>query len=392
VNLRIYTNGREDWRDAIRDAIADRCAQLGIPALPLLEHDPATWHPRSLVLYLSDGSQPWTQLDEQELSDHLAAGRSILPVVDTAVGGLDKKLPQVLWPINAFQCSNHKSWVPALVDDILSYLWLNRRTRKIFISYKRTDSAAVAHQLYMRFVELGYQVFLDDCSIDVGADFQREIKWWLNDADAVLVLGTSRLPNSPWVLEEIQFANLAKIELLAVTWPGAAPLPLRVVMEDQRVVLTGTDFEDRTLAEHQQRCHKQAIDKIVHKVQEQRIGLVTRRLRAIVPYVEAAAADAGFEVIRGDCLGDLLLKRRGAKEHYHLRVLPFRPTAEALYALRADAVLHADRPVAACVYPENDVTDARFLAMRWLTEEPRPNETPSRYRLLTVPIDLSVLP
>src|SRR5262249_18049481 len=105
-----------------------------------------------------------------------------------------------------------------------------RRVPKVFISYKRTDSAPIAGQLYDRFNHLGYETFLDEASVPRAADFQRELKWWLNDADLLVVLASPCFTLSKWCMEEVSFCQQRVIGVALIQWPeaiyeGAARIP-----------------------------------------------------------------------------------------------------------------------------------------------------------------------
>ena len=63
-------------------------------------------------------------------------------------------------------------------------------TKRIFISYRRDDTAPAAGRLYDRFSRLlgKKQVFLDVGAIDAGENFEEKISAELNKADVILVL------------------------------------------------------------------------------------------------------------------------------------------------------------------------------------------------------------
>ncbi len=62
--------------------------------------------------------------------------------------------------------------------------------KKVFISYRRTDTASAAGRLYDRFRGLlgDKNVFLDVGAIDAGEDFQAKIQRGIGGANAILVL------------------------------------------------------------------------------------------------------------------------------------------------------------------------------------------------------------
>ena len=65
---------------------------------------------------------------------------------------------------------------------------LLRENRKLFISYRRTDSSAVANQLFDAFVRNNYDVFLDTYSINPAKNFQEELHHRMTDCDVLIQL------------------------------------------------------------------------------------------------------------------------------------------------------------------------------------------------------------
>ncbi len=73
-------------------------------------------------------------------------------------------------------------------------------TKKVFISYRRSDTAPAAGRLYDRFCRLlgPRNVFLDVGAIDAGEDFEAKIRDEIGKATAILVLiGKSWMEHAP---------------------------------------------------------------------------------------------------------------------------------------------------------------------------------------------------
>ncbi len=381
--VRVYVNHLRPWYEAFVVAFQDQLQQLAIaPAqLPVYDNDPPNLPPRSVILYFSDGTQPPTEPDLVSLRQHLQAGRTVLPVLDTTANAT-AKLPAELHPYNAFPLGTAEQNYTGLVDEVLSRIWLNRTLRKLFISYKRSDSLAIARQLHTALTQRGYDVFLDEASIDYGTHFQQELLWWLNDADFMLVLASPNLESSPWVMEEIEFANFANVGLLALRWPQSGPTAvLSTLMPDQIYELTGlvgTGVADT------QTLVLDDVEAILHKIEEYRAQAIQRRLLALLPYLTTKLSAQGltFQPAAGS-LGDMVLPSTHPSGDSYIRVLPFRPTLDTLYDLGQELRALAAPPAQACLfYMENAPNDRRFLAFDWGLAPERAGETPSRYRLL----------
>jgi hypothetical protein len=218
MRIDIYDSPGSD-SDRYRDALKTQCAALGIQ---LDVGAPQAGTPATLTVVFANKASQWTSAQKQALQQLVSASALVLPVIET--GPDATYLPQAIGKINAFKKHDTgTAWADSLVDETLSMAWLNRRARKAFISYRRIDSAPIANQIFGRFSELGYEVFLDDATIERGVDFQHELKWWLNDADLLLALLSPRLTDSKWCAEELTFAQSHSIGIAALEWPSQLP-------------------------------------------------------------------------------------------------------------------------------------------------------------------------
>ena len=112
-----------------------------------------------------------------------------------------------------------------IVSIILEGFNLLRRQRKLFISYRRTDSRQVALQLFSFFEERNFDVFLDSHSIPRGIDFQNNLFHRMMDCDAVLLLDTKDFLGSAYCKEELEKAIANRIGILRIKWPDSINPP-----------------------------------------------------------------------------------------------------------------------------------------------------------------------
>ena len=124
---------------------------------------------------------------------------------------------------------------------ILELLGLMRRRRQLFISYKRTESAAVAQQFYHALDERSFDVFLDTFSVRPADPFQEQLWHRMADSDVVVLLYTASIQSSTWVQQEIERASGMKITVLQLIWPGVVRDPKTAFFEP--LYLESTDFE-----------------------------------------------------------------------------------------------------------------------------------------------------
>src|ERR1700761_4627659 len=293
-------------------AMKKQCENLGIT---LSAGAPQPSSPATLTLVFANDRSQWTVEQEDELKDLVSKRSLVLPVI--ANGPAAQYLSKAVGAINAFkkEDTGATAWVDSLVDETLSMAWLKRRARKVFISYRRVDSAPIARQIFDKFNALGYDVFLDDASIDRGVEFQRELKWWLNDADLLLALCSPRLGDSEWCMEELTFAQSHSIGIAAVEWPderyreadtnvapGVKHLPTRVLLDltmpDQRLSLAMDDFVEPELGGNvgaaRSACSvfegreisNEALERLVAFCARQRATSVRLRLNNLLPLVQ----------------------------------------------------------------------------------------------------------
>jgi hypothetical protein len=393
VRVEIYGNATDADVTRVMGELSSQCKLIGLQ----LDRTTPLGPGRYAQLYFVFGNKTrWSPTEQQELASLVQSGQAILPVIDDAAAA--SSLPSAVAQINAFKKSDAgTAWVDSLVDEALGIAWLARRTRKVFISYRRLDCAPVASQIFRRFSDLGYAVFLDDATIDRGAYFQRELKWWLNDADLLLALCSPRIDDSAWCLEELSFAQSRSIGIVALEWPAplyfprpsnafagqlgwAEPAVVQGMMADQRQRLSLGDFAgvdgDRPPPDPDlpsKELTPEALERVVSLCARNRAAAIHGRLNDLLPLVndgllkqKAASAQWSFNEVTFENSG---------KETCFLRVLPFRPLPEHIYAAYNDA---AAFHVSVCAYPESDPKDPRATALRWLADKTYlPAQTPA---------------
>ncbi len=131
--------------------------------------------------------------------------------------------PKMLRPLNGFELQAGEG-VGELAGLVLEALRLQRSRRKLFISYARAESMAIANQLREAFTARWYTVFHDTVSILPGRDFQEVLKQELADSDVMLVLNSPGIEDRPYVQKEIEFASQVGVSGVQVVWPNVNPL------------------------------------------------------------------------------------------------------------------------------------------------------------------------
>ena len=155
--------------------------------------------------------------DVDALQKLMGNGDAVYPVFLTD-GQFEQEVPEMLKPINGVCYTDDK--LDSIVNVAFEELRLLRKKRRVFVSYKRLDSAAVANQLYDVLSRHQFDVFLDTYSIRGAADFQAELHHRITDSDVLIQLNSRGFKDSKWCVEEITEANARRVGVLQVNWPG----------------------------------------------------------------------------------------------------------------------------------------------------------------------------
>ena len=169
----------------------------------------------SFVFFL--GNRADKHKDNDLLEILLNNGESIYPLY-FGRSGFEQEIPAALYALNGHRYD--KENVDKYVNCALETLRLLRKTRKVFISYKRVESAAVANQLFDVLTRCNFDVFLDSYVIRGADNFQEELFHRMSDCDVVVQLHTFDFKNSEWCRVEVEMANMKQIGLVEVAWPN----------------------------------------------------------------------------------------------------------------------------------------------------------------------------
>ena len=167
----------------------------------------------TICLYFGNKEKKDKDIIDRFLSQNIL----ILPLVSD-VKEVPNEIPENLSVINCFEY-NSQNKIPEIVNLILEKFELLPQKRKIFISYKRSDSTKVALQLYSFLTEAGFLPFLDSFSIRPMLNFQEELKNYMVDCDLILLLDTKNFFDSKWTVEEFNQANALSIGIIRLIWP-----------------------------------------------------------------------------------------------------------------------------------------------------------------------------
>lgn len=213
--------------DSLAKTLLTRIADLGLAPDDiriLAGKDVAKRDPKAPFAAIFFGYQGATLSTEPELAAALSDSSVILPVVPN-LKEFSKFVPEELRHINGLALSGDDPSLERVASFLLETFRLLRSERRLFISYKRTDCALIAAQLYDELDKRGFDVFIDTRAVPPGKDFQAILWHRLADSDVVVMLDTPNFFESRWTEEEVARANSTNVQILQVLWPDRDPVP-----------------------------------------------------------------------------------------------------------------------------------------------------------------------
>ena len=289
--------------DALRAALLarlqllhPRLAPVKLPCAGCIE-DASSCHAQSetdcmkLLVLVGDGSQP---IAVQASHQPWIPGTPLhhcLPVFPiSARSGVSRLLPQ------EFKLPNANFWsrsVDEVLPAILARSGLTVENPRIFISYRQTDSAALAMQLFDALNRAGFDTFLDHFRIDPGVNFQTRLTQHLGDKSMVLLLESEHILESEWTMYEVNTAKACSLGLFALHLPAGKATP--GVDDGVRQVLTSADFTRGSFVVTAE-LKPEVLANVVQRVRSEHDMSLVRRRRILYDSLDSALDAAGVHL------------------------------------------------------------------------------------------------
>lgn len=168
--------------------------------------------------------------DSEIVSDLLRTNAPIIPTIAHSENFLTH-IPSFLQSINGLQRKRNDLNATELASAMLECVGLLRRQRRVFVSYRRTESRVAALQLHDLLTSRGFDVFLDTHDLRAGDPFQDVLWHRLCDSDVMVMLDTPNYFESKWTRSEIGRAMAKEIQVLRLVWPTHKPSKLTDLAE-----------------------------------------------------------------------------------------------------------------------------------------------------------------
>ena len=223
----------------------------------------------------------------------MANADAVYPVYFTP-GKFEEEIPSEMKAINGVCYADNK--LDSIVNVALEELRLLRKKRRVFISYKRTDSVAVANQLYDVLSRHQFDVFLDTYSIRGAADFQAELHHRITDSDVLIQLNSSNFMDSDWCKEEISEANARQVGVLQLNWPNVNAGDANQLSVVRKLV--DNDFRRRRYNGSGSSLRKEVLEEIAGKVEALRARNIAARQDGLTAEFVKEAQRQGRTVVK----------------------------------------------------------------------------------------------
>jgi hypothetical protein len=158
---------------------------------------------------------------------------SSIPIIPTVgpSGNFGTDIPGPLQSANGLKRRGDDECLTELAAAALECVGLLRAQRRVFVSYRRTESRTAALQMHDLLNARGFDVFLDTHDIRPGDSFQEVLWHRLVDSDVMVMLDTPTYFGSRWTRQEIGRARAKDIQVIRVIWPHHTPTRLTDMSE-----------------------------------------------------------------------------------------------------------------------------------------------------------------
>ena len=245
-----------------------------------------------LDVLLCDGVNP-TEPDSitLEILNEQHKSAWVLPMMPRAV--IKTGPPTLTPPLNKQNIAFWDTSVEEMAATILARAGVTTLDRRVFISYRRTETQPMADQLFDALTRLNFSVFLDTVSINPGEDFQARLFEQLADKSMIVLLHSPDFSNSQWCMEEVKFARKYELGLQILRLPGASPKDLiyQYVSASNVVALKESNLSDYSPG-YQFKLENQELERLVKFIMLIHDASMVRRLQLIRNKIDHAIQSA----------------------------------------------------------------------------------------------------
>jgi hypothetical protein len=290
--IALFSNGAEGRLATLRDTLSSQLRELGINAdavsfLDEAEIDTRDRKAPTVATFLSESPNPATRGSIVEL---VKSDSMVVPVVKD-LKHFSSFVFDELRGINGMEFRPDDPQMNRVAAVLMEGLSLLRRSRKLFISYRRSETQAAAIQLYESLDHSGFDVFLDTVSIRPGEPFQDVLWHRLADTDVIVLLDSPGFLDSRWTTVELARANSTNIQVLQLVWPDNK-LEANAAFS-RALMLKLSDFEKATTGA-EGLLKKATVQQVVTEAESLRARALAARYTYLVEEFCAEASNLGL--------------------------------------------------------------------------------------------------
>jgi len=360
--LAILGSPSEQEHAALAETIGEMITDFGLTVgSEVLLHDGQslrTRDPRNAFAAVYFGGDK--ELDVEVANELKAASLPIIPTVDQS-GDFGALIPGSLQFANGLRRRSDDPALTELSAAALECVGLLRAQRRVFVSYRRTESRAAALQLHDLLNSRGFDVFLDTHDIRPGEPFQEVLWHRLVDSDVAVMLDTPSYFASRWTRQEIGRARAKEIQVIRVIWPEHTPSRLTdmaetVYLDPEELLGADGPIVDATAASIVLRVERLRSMSIAARYMS-----ITGKLRADVEKIGCAVEAVGAH----RAIAVRLLNERLIWAYPIVGI----PSAETLNDVATKAKKAEQGEVPVLVYDHIGIRDSWMAHLAWLGEQ-----------------------
>jgi hypothetical protein len=297
--------------------------------------------------------------------DHVEeALKSSLPVIPTIADtqNFETVIPKSLQASNGLCRREDDPQLTELAASMLECAGLLRRQRRVFLSYRRTESRNAAVDLHDLLVARGFEVFLDTHVLRPAEPFQDVLWHRLCDSDVLVMLDTPNYYESKWTREELGLACAKELHVYRVVWPrhksnNQLDLSETIYLDPNDLTDTGVITPPKA-------------SQIVLGIERLRSRSVAAKSMSMIGKFRAEIQLVGGE-IEGVGAHRALSVRVKDKAFWAYLATGI-PTAETLHDIAKKTEKNSKSEPPTLVYEDMGIRDSWMTHLRWLGENIKP--------------------
>lgn len=283
----------------------------------------------------------------------------VIPVVDS-LEQFSASVPDFLRASNGYCLRKEDPEMEELAAIMLECVGLLRRQRRVFVSYRRTESREAALQMHDLLTSRGFDVFLDTHDIRPSDPFQDVLWHRLCDSDVLVMLDTPTYFESRWTREEIGRARAKEIHVLRVVWPNHEPNKMTDLAET-------IYLEKEDLQEESGPVTSEKIGEIVLRVESVRSRSIAARYMSITGRLRADVERIGAKFEGIGAHRAIAIKLVDDRTIWAYPVVGV-PTAETLHDIATKARITDQSEVPVLVYDDIGIRKLWSEHLEWLED------------------------